>query len=138
MENRINLIEWEKNYKNGEYDSRNVHAQIAAGWYDWFCRDSSLANKTRAMAPKITRLMKSPKIDPKKTYVFFKNNCPVGHSLYDDFRFCDMETGDVLYTIVPRYSRTGKADVWGKDNDFSEPLVSGNWSDVLKFFQLKK
>ena len=54
----------------------------------------------------------------------FKNNCPCNGSLYDDFRICDVKTGEVIYTIVPSdgFKKTkGKAIVWGRENDFEEP-----------------
>ena len=66
--------------------------------------------------------------------MFFKNNC--GWTLYDDFRICDLDTGDVLYTVTPKDS-DGKATVWGKDNDFAAPLVDGYWVDVKDFFGVK-
>ena len=43
--------------------------------------------------------------------------------LYDDFRICDLETGNVIYTVVPSYN--GQSEVWGSANDFKEPLFEG-------------
>ena len=106
-------------------------------WYDWFCRDSSLPNKGKKLLDKLRTISESKKFDNDKCYVFFKNNCPCRGRLYDDFRICDKETGDVLYTIVPSsgYDVTkGKAEVYGIDNDFDSPLVCGTWRDVKKFF----
>jgi len=45
-----------------------------------------------------------------------------------------METGNVIYTIVPRSGHTGKAEVWGRENNFDGPLVQGKWKDVKTFF----
>ena len=84
---------------------------------------------------KVNQIAKSKKIDSEKTYVSFKNNC--GNAFYDDFRICDVRTGYIIYTITPSYP-DGKgntnADVWGKENNFDEALVKGNWKDVVKFF----
>ena len=105
------------------------------GFWDWFCSDKALAGKSRKLcgnARVITKLTK--KFDPKKVYVWFKNNCPCSGSLYDDLRIADLETHDVLYTIVPHDGRTGLSEVWGAENDFSKPLVEGTWDDVKKFF----
>ena len=66
--------------------------------------------------------------------VWFKNNCPMNSSLYDDLRFADRKTGEVMYTVTPRYSHSGKAEVWGRENDFQEALVEGTWKDVKAFF----
>lgn len=105
------------------------------GFYDWFCKDKSLKGKAKVLFSRLKGVIrtKTTKFDPTKTYVFFKNNCPGCGKLYDDFRICDIETGDVLYTISPS-NRTGKADVYGVDNDFEEPLARGTWNDVLNFF----
>ena len=65
--------------------------------------------------------------------MFFKNNCPGEGRLYDDFRICDIETGEVLYPVSPK-NAYGKADVWGVDNDFDQPLVEGTWREVRAWF----
>jgi hypothetical protein len=137
MNKNITLRQWAYNFKHGDYIGRSRDRQIEAGWYDWFCRDTSLAGKTAALGPKVLKIMKSPKVNPDTSYVFFKNNCPMWGSLYDDFRICDLKTGDVLYTITPRCghkSSNGRAEVWGRENGFKEPLIVGKWKDVLTFF----
>lgn len=103
-------------------------------WYDWFCQDSSLAGKTRKLAPKIKRIAKSTKFDSEKVYVFFKNNCPFDGPLYDDFRICDIENGDVLFTVTPKSGHTGEAEVWGGENGYIGPLVEGSLKDIYKWF----
>ena len=131
------LKEWIEKFDNGDFDSKDVEVQCDAGWYDWFCRDTSLRNKTYRLASKVKRIAKSTKIDTEKMYVFFKNNFPMCGSLYDDFRICDIETGDVIFTIVPAVGygdAQGQAEIWGRENDFKGPLVEGRWKDVTKFF----
>ena len=103
------------------------------GFYDWFCKSSSLKNKGKVLWSKAKSLARSKKFDPSKCYVFFKNNCPGEGRLYDDFRICDIETGEVLYTVSPK-NAYGKADVWGVDNDFDQPLVEGTWREVRAWF----
>lgn len=138
MENkRISLREWLKREAAGEWDSADVETQIAAGWYDWFCKDAALARRLAAMASKVRWIARSKKVDPDRTYVFFKNNCPLHGKLYDDFRICDLETRNVIYTVVPRSGfadKIGRSEVWGRENEFSEPLVAGSWWDVRHFF----
>ncbi len=130
----VNIKTFVENFNTGEYDMPDVSTQIKAGWYDWFCRDTSLANKTQRLGKKVVQLMKSEKIDIENNYAWFKNNCPMNGPLYDDFRIADMETGDVIYTVVPRCGHTGKAEVWGRENNFDEPLIQGKWKDVKTFF----
>lgn len=133
----MNIATFAVRFLRGDFDLNDRKTQIEAGWYDWFCRDTSLAAKTQNLGKKVLRVMKSSKIDIEKNYVFFKNNCPMRGSLYDDFRICDMETGNVIYTVVPRCTHSGKAEVWGRENNFQEPLVAGSWKDVKAFFGVK-
>lgn len=130
----INIKSWIERFDKGEFDSPSRLTQCQAGWYDWFCEDSSLAAKTKALGEKLKQIADSKKINKEKQYVWFKNNCAMCGPLYDDFRIADIESGDIVYTIVPRSGHTGKAEVWGRENDFKCPLVKGTWRDVVKFF----
>ena len=130
----ISIRQWIENYNSGKYDSQDVKVQCEAGWYDWFCKNESLCGKTKRLAPKVKQLAKSSKVDVDNWYVWFKNNCPVYGSLYDDVRFADIKTGNVIYTIafVKKYGQT--AELWGKENDFKHPLVIGDWEDIKEYF----
>ena len=110
----ISIRQWIENYNSGKYDSQDVKVQGEAGWYDWFCKNESLCGKTKRLASKVKQLAKSSKVDVDNWYVWFKNNCPVFGSLYDDIRFADIKTGDVIYTIafVKKYGQT--VELWGK------------------------
>ena len=130
----ISIRQWIENYNSGKYDSQDVKVQCEAGWYDWFCKNESLCGKTKRLAPKVKQLAKSSKVDVDNWYVWFKNNCPVFGSLYDDVRFADIKTGNVIYTIafVKKYGQT--VELWGKENDFKHPLVIGDWEDIKEYF----
>ena len=83
-------------------------------FYDWFCKDSSLERKANTLFPKVKKFIAAnPDIDILRTYVFFKNNCPGYGSLYDDFRICNDD--EVLFTVIPKCSHSGKAEIWGKN-----------------------
>ena len=114
-------------------------------WYDYFCKSSSLVNKGRALIRKLKKIYKLNELsgrkyfDPNKTYVFFKNNCPCCGSLYDDFRICDLETGDVIFTNqVNRYDRDNSAELWGQPNNFNEAIVEGSIKDIYDYFKILK
>lgn len=109
-------------------------------WYDWFCKDRALVNKGKALLSRLSSINKANngKFDPEKTYTFFKNNCPVNGHLYDDFRICDIETGDVIWTIIPQsghYVDEGMAILCGRINNFREPVVEGSWKDIVEYFR---
>lgn len=137
MSDSISLRAWLEAFNSGAFFSKDTKTQIKAGWFDWFCRDESLARKTLALAPKVRRVSKSPKIDIDKVYLLFKNNCPLYGSLYDDFRICSIEDGGVVYTVIPKNghnSKKGITEIWGRENDFDAPLYEGDWKGALKWF----
>lgn len=106
-------------------------------FFDWFCRDSSLKNKAEALLKRVKAISASKKFDNDKCYLLFKNNCPCSGSLFDDFRICDMETGDVLYTVIPSSGfnhNKGKALVYGIDNNFETPILEGTWREIKTWF----
>lgn len=111
----INVATWINNFLNDEYTQKDFKTQVAAGWYDWFCRDTSLRNKTYKMGQIIKQIKKGGKVDLDNWYVFFKNNCPMKGPLYDDFRFARMDTGDVMFTIQINCGWNKKRyTVWGR------------------------
>jgi hypothetical protein len=133
--------EFIKAYENGGYDSKDIDVMIEAGWFDWFCEDYELKPRLDLMFDKVKLLSESSKINMDTMYVFFKNNCPGIGDFYDDFRFCDRKTGDVIYTVVPasgHRASKGQAELWGEENDFEEALVKGTWYDIKKFFAVEK
>ena len=104
-------------------------------WYDWFCTTKGLDGRGKKLLTRFKGIRKSKRFDPDSTYLFFKNNCPCygDGRLYDDFRICDRATGRVIFTVTPR-NPYGKAEVYGRENDFQRPLVEGTWKDVKAFF----
>ena len=133
----MTIREFLKKFDEGVFDNPDVTFQIEAGWYDWFCNNKSLCNKTKSLTKKLKQIVNSPKINQDTQYVFFKNNCPLYGSLYDDFRICDIETGNVIYTITPKSGHkvhNGLGNVWGKENDFKDPLIEGTWKEIKKWF----
>ncbi len=103
-------------------------------FYDWFCSDAAIPRKSVALMKKVKQIAFSKRFDLTKTYTFFKNNCPLVGGTYDDFRICNIEDGNVLFTIVPKCSHSGKAEVWGTANSFSGPIVAGTWKDIVEYF----
>ena len=132
MKEEMNVREWQKKFSEEAFIDPSFQTQCAAGWYDWFCKDSSLAGKTKKMGRIIAQVKDGGKIDLDKMYVWFKNNCPCVGPLYDDFRFADIETGDTLFTICCDDKRAeSKYEVWCTANDFSKPYIGFNTTKEL-------
>jgi hypothetical protein len=133
MTNRITLKQQLEAFDRGIILDSDGGKSDCYNFYDWFCDDASLKNKSIKLFKQVKRWVKFRNTDTEKVYVFFKNNCPGRGSLYDDFRICDIETCDVIWTITPKCGRSGKAEVWGRANEFNEAIaVADNMSGVYK------
>lgn len=141
MKDRISIKEWINRFLSGEFDSQDVRVQIQAGWYDWFCKDSSLANKTKKMGNIVRQIKSGGKVNLDNWYVWFKNNCPLNGPLYDDFRFAKLDTGDVQMTIqINCCWNKHRYSVWGrrgenKEFEHENPLFeTDSLKDLVKWF----
>ena len=132
--NKVTLKQQLEAFEKGDF--LELSGELNTGcfvFYDWFCRDSSLERKAIQLFKKTKRFIKAKNIDVDNTYVFFKNNCPVEGSLYDDFRICDLETGKVIFTVTPKSSHSGEAELWGVENKFNGPIqTASNFRELLK------
>lgn len=138
----MTMREFQRKFRAGVFDETSVKTQCEAGWYDWFCKDTSLAAKTQKLGKVVCQLHNSAKINVDTMYVFFKNNCPMQGGLYDDFRICDMVTGDVIYNVSnnnPHEEIRTAWTVYGKENDFEKPLFQAkNVKALIYWFDTEK
>lgn len=133
----MSIKDWQKAFEEGRFDSDG--AQCDAGWYDWFCKDTSLKNKTKRLGSIIKQIKDGGKVDLDKNSVWFKNNCPFCGPLYDDVRFADMKTREVFMTISCNDAREkSKYAVYSKENNFEEPVAQFNKSrELVKWLNTK-
>lgn len=134
----MNIKTFVERFKRGDFNYSSRETQCEAGWYDWFCKDSALANKTKKLGAKVCKIANSKRFNKETSYVFFKNNCPCVGALYDQFSICDIESGDVLFCCQHLEKGSHGCDkahweVFG-EGEFHTPLVSGTWNDVKNFF----
>lgn len=104
---------------------------------DWLCLDKALKNRAITLMRRVRAISRSKKFDNDKCYLLFDNTSGYRGKLFDTFRICDMETGEVIYTVVPcsGFSDSrGNALVYGIDNDFESALVDGTWSEAKEWF----
>ena len=125
MSDRVSIRKWIENYNKGCYSINDFKTQCEAGWYDWFCRDESLVNKTKKLSSIIKKIQREDLLD--NYYVFFANRCPVLGPLYDCLKICDLETGDVIFSISIGDKRCKfNYTVYGRANDFEKALFETN------------
>ena len=132
MDKQIKLSEWIQRFKSGEFEKPDTTTQINAGWFDWFCRDTSLANKTKKMGNIIKQIKAGGKVDLETSYVWFKNNCPLSGPLYDDFRIADIETNNNLIVVqIDCFRNDSKYTAYERLDGFEKPGFQSNSSREL-------
>ncbi len=105
-------------------------------FFDWFCKESSLRNKTIFLTKKLSVLLPSDKIDVNKTTILFKNNCSLSYGLYDDIRIVDIESKEVLYNIAPSSKADdGQAVLWDLTKNTEQATICGTWKDIKNYFK---
>ena len=132
----LSLKEQFKAFNEGRIVDSEGGADECFNFYDWFCKDSSLERKSKKLYRAAIKFCEKFNVDLEKHYVFFKNNCPMCGPLYDDFRICDRETGDVIYCVTPKSGHTGRAEVYCRENSFERPLFEG--ANLTEIWKLKK
>jgi hypothetical protein len=125
MDNKVTLTEQLKAFDDGRIIDSNGSENDCYNFYDWFCSDKALKAKSERLFRAVKRWVEKRNTDTDKVYVFFKNNCPMNGSLYDDFRICDVETGDVVWTVTPKSGHSGLAEIWGRQNEFKGAIITG-------------
>jgi hypothetical protein len=132
MQKEMKLEDFIERLKQGDFDPKDVHTQIEAGWYYWFCQYESLANNTKRMGNIVKQLKDFGKVNLETMSVWFKNNYPLAGPLFDDFRIADIESGDTLFTIkINCFRKEKRYTVYGRKNDFIEPLFETDKSREL-------
>ncbi|MBU1093577.1 MAG: hypothetical protein KKH01_03850 [Firmicutes bacterium] len=136
MDKQIKLSEWIQRFKSGEFDKPDSTTQIKAGWFDWFCRDSSLANKTIKIGNIIKQIKVGGKVDLETSYVWFKNNCPLNGPLYDDFRIADIENNSNLFVVqIDCVWNDSRYTVFERLDGFEKPVFQADSSrELVKWF----
>jgi hypothetical protein len=130
---RVTLKKQLEAFEKGIYlDSDGKEDSGCYNFYDWFCKDTALKAKADKLFKQAKRWVKFRNTDTEKVYVFLKTTVQFG-PLYDDFRICDIETSDVIWTITPKCGHSGKSEVWGRQNDFNGPITVGqNMNEIYK------
>ena len=97
---KLTVREFINKFDNGYFDTDDINIQIEAGWYDWFCTDKALQNKTKVLGKKIKCISQLGLFDIDSSYVYMKNCCPLYGKLYDCFGICDIETKKMVMFIA--------------------------------------
>ena len=120
-------------FKQGRIIDSHGNQDDCFNFYDWFCKSTALERKSKKLYRAAIKFCETFKVDLDKHNVFFKNNCPMCGPLYDDFRICDIESGEVIYNVTPKSGHTGEAEIYFRGNGFDKALHSGsNLREIYK------
>lgn len=111
---KITVKEWLEAFEADQLIS-NYRANGACLWYDWFCSDSSLYWRALKLTRAVKFLVDNGILDAEKHTLWFKNNCPVYWTLYDDVRFNRVEDDEFIWGFCPRDWYTNskeKCQIW--------------------------
>lgn len=91
------------------------------GWYDWFCSDESLKNRTKKFFTLIKGIEEGGKVDFSWN-AWFKNNCPCCGGTYDQLRISSEEQNEFVISYKEPYCEETWV-VYSPENDFEEPVA---------------
>jgi hypothetical protein len=97
------------------------------GFHDWFCKDSTLYNRSQKLLKQSNDFCNALGIDKTKVSVSFKNCAPMFGQLYDLIWLYDIESDQGLMTIVPKSGHTGKCEI---DIEIDQ-VMNQPWADKL-------
>lgn len=114
---------------NGQTDS-------CYNFYDWFCKDATLEKRFKSLLSKVKFLVQEGIINPDKTTVWFKNNCPCYGSLYDDIRFNALDEKETyLGGFCPKsghHNVENKCNIFLINRGINDRYEFVNWSEFKK------
>lgn len=126
---------------NDKQSSKTIAEYIANGmsanehcfnFYDWFCKDSSLALRAKGLDSKLKVIINSPRfnIDVNNWKCYYKNCCPMVGNLYDFIGVSPIEGDGEFFVITPKsghVSEKGLGDVWSSERGV---IFSGTWKEI--------
>jgi hypothetical protein len=131
----VNLKQQFEAFKAGRIIDSEGRENDCFNFYDWFCKSTSLERKSKKLYKAAIRFCKEMNVDLERHYVFFKNNCPMFGPLYDDFRICDLEEGNVVYNVTLKSGHSGEAEVYSRETGFNVPVYQG--PSMTEFYKIK-
>ena len=97
-ENHISIREWQSQYRAGAYSGKDRITQIAAGWYDWTCRDEALAGRLKRFSALLSGITEPYILD--NFCLRLRNIYPPVGPRYDVVEFTALAGGTVIFRVL--------------------------------------
>lgn len=108
----------------------------SCGFYDWFCKDSSLKRRALKMLPKLQFLVDEGLLNGDDKYVWFKNSCPLNGDLYDEMGISSIGGDeDYLGGLCPACGHTSsakEASIWMLNDGEMHTVTADRWVTLKK------
>ena len=132
--------------ENGFLNMNTGELSTCYGFYDWFCSDQSLINRSKRLLTKANKVVKMLGLDPDDVTVAFKNCCPVNGPTYDLIWFINIHSNEHLFTLVPKCSHSEKCELYIDNRDLvnnkllticdiADKAIFETYSDFLKLIR---
>jgi len=134
----MNITDFQIKYKEEEFEENDVSVQCSAGWYDWFCKTTSLKNKTKKLGKIIAKFKDNSTFKLDTSSIYFKNCYPINGNLYDLMGIKD-ENDKQIFAISfnalhIKQTFNKNIAVYNDSNDYKEPIFTcDNSTELVKF-----
>lgn len=112
-------------FKEGRILDYDGVSSEAFNFEDWYCKDTSLVNKSKKLFKQLKQFLKYKKVSLKNNYVVFNND-----KMYDSFSIHNRTTHNEVYRIVPHYPATNKAELYNSSDSFAVKKAN-SYSELL-------
>lgn len=102
-------------------------------WYDWFCTDVGLVNRTKKLAgtiKKVMTILEKECCDLNAVDVSLKNCCPLSGPLYDCVRFFIGKKESCICLVVDDVRATHRFELYNYDISATPVNLMDNIKDV--------
>lgn len=107
-------------------------------WLDYECTVRSLPARASWLSGKFMQIVDSPRLDPTRFAVAFRNVKGEGVTFVDEVVVFDKDTKEVKYRILPYKPIPGsgrRSIVYSTGAGWKKPLFRGRWPDVKQWFR---
>lgn len=142
---KLNITEQFQKWMEGSFNNSNNEILLAAGWVDWDCKDSSLQVKTQVLYNRLSKIIKSPKLEQygltNLTLNLKTSQQTIGankdYIIIKCINYCNVEFIVCLEECLHSMDNEILTHCFIKDNNKDKTSFVGTWEEFCKWFNSK-